>query len=114
MTGDSVGDAPVLDLADVGVVTGHSGTEVARRNSDIVLVNDDCSILMEAFVERRSFWRNIRCAVTLILGGNLGELGLIAGASVVELASPSHRPPVFLTVNLITWLQRVLLILSPA
>src|SRR5919112_241130 len=35
-----------------------------------------------------SFWRNIRRALGLLLGGNLDQLGLMAGASTLSPAAP--------------------------
>src|SRR5262249_31422955 len=100
MTGDRVNDPPAPRLARAGVALGGAGTEVARQAADLVLGDDDFSTLVEAFVEGRGFWQNMRRALGLLLGGNLGELGLIVGASALGFGSPLNTRQI-LTVNLI-------------
>ena len=67
---------------------GRTGTEVARRTSDVVLADDNFASLVEALVEGRGFWRNMRTGLGLLVGGNAGELGMI----VRQPARLQHAP----------------------
>ncbi|KAG0684536.1 hypothetical protein C6P40_002681 [Pichia californica] len=60
VTGDGTNDAPALKLADVGFSMGLSGTEVAREASDIVLMSDDFTSIVNAIKWGRTVSASIR------------------------------------------------------
>ena len=50
VTGDGTNDAPALKASDVGFSMGLSGTEVAKEASDIILMDDDFSSIVNALL----------------------------------------------------------------
>lgn len=85
MTGDSIADAEALKKADVGLCMG-SGSEVAKDNSDLVILDNDFVSIHRSVKWGRAIFDNVRkfiqfqltvniviCTITILGGMTLGH-----------------------------------------
>ena len=101
MTGDGTNDAAAIRLADVGIGVAARGSTAARGASDLVLPGTDIARLADALREGRALWRRVREAVSILVGGNAGEVAFMVAGTAVGGRSPLNTRQLLL-VNMLT------------
>ncbi|SGZ54436.1 CIC11C00000003034 [Sungouiella intermedia] len=103
VTGDGTNDAPALKLADVGFSMGISGTEVAREASDIILMTDDFTDIVQAIKWGRTVAESIKKFIQFQLTVNITACVL----TFVSAVASSHGQSVLTAVQLL-WVNLIM------
>ncbi|WP_367141225.1 HAD-IC family P-type ATPase [Mycobacterium sp.] len=101
MVGDGSNDAAAIRAATVGLAVVARSSDPARTAADVVLVDGRIEALLAAIDEGRELWRRVQAAVSVLLGGNAGEVGFAVIGSAITGSSPLNTRQLLL-VNMLT------------
>ncbi|GAA3050959.1 cation-translocating P-type ATPase [Pseudonocardia yunnanensis] len=101
VTGDGTNDAPAIRLADVGIALGARATAAAREAADVVVTDDRIETITDAIVEGRGMWTSVRDALSILLGGNLGEIAYTLATGIAG-SNGGLNARQLLLINLLT------------
>ncbi len=79
--GDGINDAPSLKTSDVGISVNNA-VDVAKESADIILSQNDLTVLAQGVLEGRKTFGNTMKYIQLGVSSNFGNMFSVAGAAV--------------------------------
>ncbi|XP_074306718.1 calcium-transporting ATPase 4, plasma membrane-type-like isoform X2 [Silene latifolia] len=100
VTGDGTNDAPALHESDIGLAMGIAGTEVAKENADVIILDDNFATIVSIAKWGRAVYVNIQRFVQFQLTINIVAL-MINLVSACIAGIPPLKIVQWLWINLI-------------
>ncbi|KAL2898342.1 putative calcium-transporting ATPase 11 plasma membrane-type [Bienertia sinuspersici] len=100
VTGDGTNDAPALHEADIGLAMGITGTEVAKENADVVIMDDNFTTILKVTRWGRS--APLTAVQLLWVNMIMDTLGALALATEPPNDELMKRPPVGRDAHFVT------------
>lgn len=100
MTGDGVNDVISMKQANLSLAMG-SGADVCKEIADVVLVEDDLTVLVEAIVEGKGIYHKIHSFMSYQISISFTLLVLVAVSFLLRLPTP-YTVIQLLFINILT------------
>src|SRR6266702_2603419 len=103
VTGEGTNDGPALKTAHVGFSMGIAGTEVAKEASDIILMDDDFSSIVNAIMWGRCVNNSVRKSLQFQISTNVAAVVIM----IVWALASSLEDPILSAVQLL-WINIII------
>lgn len=113
MIGDGSNDAAAIRLSDVGIGLSTGDSRAAPAAADLILPAADLPAIVEALLEGRAMWESVRNAVSILVGGNAGEVAFTIYGTAAGGQAPLSTRQLLLVNTLTDMLPALAIALAP-